>query len=62
MESIEFNFIPQVGMKTNDCYLHGIGNNENIHNHGEIVYVGKYYFVLEDKVLEDAILVNEESY
>lgn len=58
----EFNFIPQTGMKTNDCYLHGIGDNENIHDNGEIVYVGDNYFILEDKVLNKGILVNEDSY
>jgi len=58
----DFNFTPSIGMRTNDCYLHGIGCNENIHNNGEIDYVGDNYFVLIDRVLNQPILVNESSY
>ena len=58
----DFNFIPSIGMKTNDCYLHGIGDNENICNNGIIRAVGLNWFVLEDIVIEEPILVKQSSY
>lgn len=39
-------FEPKVGMKTNDSYLHGIGDNMDICVPGHIEHVGEDYFVL----------------
>jgi len=66
----KFEFEPKVGMKTNDCYLHGIGELDDIGSSGHIAYVGNGYFVIEtrrwssdkDDYIPHAIMVREDSY
>lgn len=55
-------FIPKVGLITQDAYLHGSGTLDNIGSPGRIVYVGENYFVLEDLYNKTAIVVDKESY
>lgn len=57
-----FNFIPQIGEKTNNCYLHGIGRLDNIGHKGAIEFVGRDYFILRDLDNDEVILVEKESY
>lgn len=56
------NFKPQIGLVTQECYLHGCGQLENIGCPAVIVYVGEKYFVLEDMFAKTAFVVNEENY
>ncbi len=58
----EFKFEPKVGMTTTDCYLHGIGQLDDIGRSGKIVYIGSDYFVLEAEKDNGAILVFQNSY
>lgn len=57
-----FNFTPQVGMITNDCYLHGINDLENICNRGQIEFVGRDYFILRDLSRDKPLFIAKESY
>ena len=56
-----FNFVPQVGLRTNDCYVHGI-NYDNIGNEGIIEFVGKDYFILRDLSTDKPLVIKGSSY
>lgn len=57
----DFKFIPQVGMKTNDAFLHGATDNDAICKTGQIEVVGRDYFVL--RLENDAVyLIEQKSY
>lgn len=43
---MEYKFIPRIGLKTQDSYLHGVGNYDTICRSGVIEYVGVDYFIL----------------
>ncbi len=55
-------FNPKIGMVTNDCYLHGIGRNQDICCRGTIEFVGKDYFILRNESRDYPTLVNKEQY
>jgi hypothetical protein len=57
-----FVFVPLVGMRTNDCYLHGNGLLRNSGNKGFIEYVGKDFFVLRDEYHDTPLLVEQSEY
>lgn len=57
-----FKFRPEIGLKTNDCFLHGIGELEDISNPGAIEFVGSDYFILRNIYRNKAIMVEENSY
>lgn len=61
-EKSEFKFVPQIGMKTDDCFLHGIGENEDIINDGVIEFVGRDYFILRNTYRDKPIFVSKDSY
>ncbi len=55
-------FIPVIGRTTPDCYLHGIGTEDDIGCIGQIEYVGTDYFVLRNKYTDKPMLVVESEY
>ena len=57
-----FKFVPQIGMRTNDCYLHGVGAPEDILSNGKIEFIGKDYFILRTNLSHKAIFVKESNY
>jgi len=61
MAETKFKFQPVFGMKTNDSYLHGIGENEDICQEGRIEFVAKDYFILR-KENGKAMFVDESDY
>ncbi len=46
MSGDRFVFRPHIGMITDNSYLHGIGDNSDIHHTGVIEHVGIDYFIL----------------
>jgi hypothetical protein len=58
----KFQFQPRMGMLTRNCYLHGIGQHENIGSNRVIEYVGVDYFVLRDMKWNKPILVLQSEY
>lgn len=55
-------FEPKVGLKTDDCYLHGINRNDDILDEGVIEHVGVDYFILRNKNKDIPLFVPEDSY
>lgn len=58
----EFKFVPQIGMVTNDSFLHGIGENEHICQEGRIEFVAQDYFILRIVDIKEPILVYKDRY
>lgn len=42
----KFIFEPKVGMRTNNSFMHGVGENEYMCTPGTIEHVGEDYFIL----------------
>lgn len=47
-----------VGSEINDCYMFGIGELENIGNHGRIEAAGKDWTIIRDEELDKVIFTN----
>lgn len=55
-------FRPEIGLKTSDCYLHGIGVMEDMFDKGVIEHVGIDYFILRNIERNQPIFVSKDSY
>lgn len=55
-------FKPEIGLKTNNCYLHGIGRMEDMFDKGVVEYVGIDYFILRNIEINQPIFVSKDSY
>lgn len=58
----KFKFVPQVGMKTNNCYLYGAGDRDGVCQSGHIEHVGVDYFTLRNTESNTPHIITEDSY
>lgn len=55
-------FRPEIGLKTSDCYLHGINDLDDILCDGVIEFVGRDYFILRNTSKDKPLFVSNDQY
>ena len=53
---------PQVGMKIDDCYMHGVGDLDDINCSGVVEAVGIDWMVVRNQDRQHPIFVKSNSY